>query len=48
MHELEASQHWPRERLLELQWERAVALWQRASATVPYYRDQAFAALRGR
>lgn len=43
MRELEASQHWPRERLLGLQWERAAALWQHASATVPYYRDQALA-----
>lgn len=43
MRELEASQRWPRERLLALQWERAVALWQRASATVPFYRDAAFA-----
>lgn len=43
MRELEASQHWSRERLLALQWERAVRLWQHASATVPFWRDAAFA-----
>lgn len=38
--ELEASQHWPRERLLELQWERQRALYAHAFHTVPWYRER--------
>jgi phenylacetate-CoA ligase len=38
LHELEASQHWPLERLRELQWERMVALARHAYETTPFYR----------
>src|SRR5689334_5771859 len=36
--ELDASQAWPRERLIELQWERMRALYRHAYETVPFYR----------
>jgi phenylacetate-CoA ligase len=39
--ELEASQRWPAERLLELQEQRTRALLHHAIATVPWYRDAA-------
>jgi phenylacetate-CoA ligase len=38
--ELEGSQHWPRERLMERQWERQIALARHAFETVPFYREQ--------
>lgn len=37
---LEASQYWPRERLLELQWQRQLALARHAFETVPIYRER--------
>ncbi|HTK31821.1 MAG TPA: AMP-binding protein [Candidatus Saccharimonadaceae bacterium] len=36
--ELDASQSWPRQRLLDLQWERMKALYRHAYETVPFYR----------
>ena len=36
--ELDASQHWPRERLLALQWERMSRMIRFAHETVPHYR----------
>ena len=39
LRELQASQHWPRERLLELQWERMRQMARFAYDTVPYYRS---------
>lgn len=38
LRELRASQHWTRERLLDLQWERALRLARFAFEQVPYYR----------
>jgi phenylacetate-CoA ligase len=43
-HELEASQHWPTDRLLELQEQRTRALLHHAVTTVPWYHDAARAA----
>ncbi len=40
LRDLEASQHWPSERLRALQWERQVALARHAYATVPFYRER--------
>jgi phenylacetate-CoA ligase len=40
LRDLERSQHWPRERLLALQWERQQAIARHAFATVPWYREQ--------
>ena len=37
---LEVSQHWPRERLLELQWQRQLVLARHAFETVPLYRER--------
>ena len=38
--ELEASQQWSRDRLLDLQWTRQQALFRHAFLTVPWYREQ--------
>jgi phenylacetate-CoA ligase len=40
MRELEASQQWPRDRLLNLQWERQKSLVAHAFRTVPWYRER--------
>ncbi len=40
MRELENSQRWPSERLLELQWQRQRALFLHAYETVPFYRER--------
>ena len=40
LRELEASQGWPHERLLALQWERQRALVRHAFETVPFYRER--------
>lgn len=39
LRELEESQHWPIERLRDLQWQRLQALWKHAWDTVSWYRD---------
>lgn len=40
MRELDRSQHWPAERLRELQWTRLQSLVQYCHARVPFYRDR--------
>jgi len=40
LRELEGSQHWPRERLLDQQWQRQQALFRHAFETVPFYRER--------
>lgn len=39
LRELEASQHWPLEKLRDLQWDRMRALYAHAWSTVPWYRE---------